>query len=49
MEALAEVSPLVGTVAACEALNPSRASCYRNRLPRISRGNLAELDRQRRA
>ena len=36
MEALAELSPLVGTMAACKALNLSRASIYRHRLPRIS-------------
>ena len=36
MGALAELSPLVGTMAACEALNLSRASVYRHRLPRIS-------------
>lgn len=36
MGVLTEISPLAGTVAACEALNLSRASFYRSRLPRIS-------------
>ena len=36
MGALAELSPLVGTMTACKALNLSRASIYRHRLPRIS-------------
>jgi putative transposase len=35
-QALAELSPLVGTRAACQALNLSRSSHYRNRLPRLS-------------
>ncbi len=35
-QALAELSPLVGTMAACQALNLSRSSHYRNRLPRLS-------------
>ena len=35
MGALAELSPLVGAMAACKALKLSRASYYRKRLPRI--------------
>lgn len=36
MEAMAELSPLVGTVAACEALNLPRATYYRARLAPLS-------------
>jgi putative transposase len=36
MEAMAELSPLVGAVAACEALKLPRASYYRMRLPLLS-------------